>query len=97
MRPCVTHFVQDEYKPFLSGQVSMNIHDLQKWIVGLHSGKIISPESVLRLFKKVGNNSALGHGIFEDGKLKIHWHSGSSYNFQSSLAYFPETGYSILV
>lgn len=93
-----TRFTPDVYKPFLSGQVSMNIDDLQKWVFNLHSGNVISEDSLLRLFQGMENgNSALGQGIFEDGKLKIHWHSGSSYNFQSSLAFFPETNHTILL
>lgn len=92
------HFIEDTYKPFLSGQVSLDIDDLQKWVDNLHSGKIISKNSLYRLFQRFGNNeTGLGLGIFEEGKLMLHWHSGSSYNFQSSLCYFPQDKFMILL
>lgn len=92
------HFVQDTYEPFLSDQVSSNIDDLQKWVSALHSGKIISKRSVFRLFQSFENNqSALGTGVFENDELMIHWDSGSSYNFQSSLCYFPKDQNMILL
>lgn len=78
-------FVPDNYPPNMSGWVALNIEDMHNWIKSLHSGKILKPESLSKLFENYdGNQSTLGHSDFQNGKLHYHYHHGQSGNYEAS-------------
>jgi CubicO group peptidase (beta-lactamase class C family) len=72
-----------------SGWVYPSISDVFNWINSLHSGKIISKESLMLLFDSFSKNSesALGKGVFKNNELKIYQHQGSSFNYESLIHY----------
>ncbi|WP_338764522.1 serine hydrolase [Bernardetia sp. ABR2-2B] len=67
-----------------TGWVCPTINDMQKWIVSLHSGELISKESLITLSEAYSENSqsALGNGFVENNDLVIHRHHGSSSNYE---------------
>ncbi len=72
-----------------SGWVFPSINDMFNWINSLHSGKIISKESLMLLFDSFSKNteSALGKGVFKNNELMIYQHQGSSFNYESLIQY----------
>jgi|TARA_R110002072_G_scaffold192107_9_gene348882 CubicO group peptidase (beta-lactamase class C family) len=72
-----------------SGWVFPSISDLFNWVNSLHSGKIISKESLMLLFDSFSKNSesALGKGVFKNNELMIYQHQGSSFNYESLIHY----------
>ena len=72
-----------------SGWVFPNISDMFNWVNSLHSGKIISKESLMLLFDSFSKNSesALGKGVFKNNELMIYQHQGSSFNYESLIHY----------
>lgn len=73
----------------LSGWVYPTVEDLAKWMDALHTGKLISPQSLRTLLTPFSPSSqaALGQGKFIDDRLHLHQHQGSSYNFESLVYY----------
>lgn len=72
-----------------SGWVYPTVEDMAKWMVALHTGKLISPKSLKTLLTPFSPNSqaALGQGKFSNDVLHLHVHHGSSYNFESLVYY----------
>lgn len=72
-----------------TGWVCPTINDMQKWIVSLHSGKLISKESLITLSEAYSKNSqsALGRGLVENNELVLHQHHGSSSNYEAFIHY----------
>ncbi|KOY53137.1 serine hydrolase domain-containing protein [Polaribacter dokdonensis] len=72
-----------------SGWVFPSISDMFNWVNSLHSGKIISKESLMLLFDSFSKNSesALGKGVFKNNELMIYQHQGSSFNYESLIHY----------
>lgn len=82
-----------------SGWVYPTANDMYNWISSLHSGRIISKESLLQLFDAYSKNSesALGKGIFENKELLFHEHHGSSFNYESFIHYNVSKDLSIIL
>jgi CubicO group peptidase (beta-lactamase class C family) len=77
-------WVQDPQTIPVSGVVFVTAGDLYKWTQCLHSGKIISNQSIAILgnsFRK--SNGGLGATTFENDKLVLHQHDGQSRNFEA--------------
>lgn len=72
-----------------SGWVFPSISDMFNWVNSLHSGRIISKESLMLLFDSFSKNSesALGKGVFKNNELMIYQHHGSSFNYESLIHY----------
>lgn len=82
-----------------SGWVYPTANDMYNWIISLHSGKIISKESLMLLFDSYSKNSesALGKGIFENKELLFHQHHGASFNYESFIHYNIKEDLSIIL
>lgn len=82
-----------------SGWVYPTVNDMYNWLSSLHSGKIISKESLTLLFDSYSKNSesALGKGIFENKELLLHEHHGSSFNYESFIHYNMNEDLSIIL
>ncbi|WP_051554698.1 serine hydrolase domain-containing protein [Maribacter antarcticus] len=88
--PFNNDFIND--KPMdieITGWVHPTVNDMYNWIVSLHSGKLISEESLNQLFNSFSESSeaALGGGKFKNNRLLIHQHQGSSFNYESFIHY----------
>jgi CubicO group peptidase (beta-lactamase class C family) len=99
-KPFNNDFIND--KPMdieITGWVHPTVSDMRNWIGSLHSGKLISKESLAQLFDSYSKSSesALGVGKFENDKLSIHQHQGSSFNYESFIHYNVQEDLSIVL
>lgn len=79
-------YINDELMDIeFSGWVNPTINDLYQWTNYLHSGKLITKESVMTLFDAYspGSASALGIGMIKNDQLQAFQHHGSHFNFES--------------
>ncbi|RUO58620.1 serine hydrolase domain-containing protein [Pseudidiomarina insulisalsae] len=91
-------FIEDDYAPYMSGWVQLTAQDLYHWVEGLHTYKLISKDSLYELFAGYdGNQSPLGHSLFDGDTLVYHYHHGSNYNFESSLYHNPGEQFTVLL
>jgi CubicO group peptidase (beta-lactamase class C family) len=67
------------------GERFFSITDLYNWINGLHSGKIISSNSLKILAKSFDKNSesSLGYTTIEGNEIIAHSHQGSGNNYEA--------------
>ncbi len=81
------NYVESKYIDESSGWVRLTMDDLYKWSTCLHSYNIIHDSSFRELAESFGDGeSSLGHTQFENGKLTVHQHQGSNYNFEALLS-----------
>ena len=82
-----------------SGWVYPTVNDMYHWISSLHSGKIISNESLVLLFDSFSKNSesGLGKGVLKNKELLLHEHHGSSFNYESFIHYNANEDLSIIL
>ncbi|MDN7128246.1 beta-lactamase family protein [Pseudidiomarina sp. 1APR75-33.1] len=91
-------FIEDDYTPYMSGWVQLTAKDLYRWVEGLHSYQLISKDSLYELFTGYnGEQTPLGHSLFDGEALVYHYHHGSSYNFESSLYHNPGEQFTVLL
>lgn len=78
---------QDVLKYNISGWTALNLKDFYKWSETINSFKIINRESTLELFTPFskGNQTGLGEGNIENGKVIHHIHDGAAFNYQALL------------
>lgn len=78
---------QDILKYNISGWTALNLKDFYKWSNAINSFKLISPESTLELFTPFseGNQTGLGEGSIQLGKVTNHIHDGAAFNYQALL------------
>ncbi len=78
------NFVESKYTPESSGWVDMTMDDLYQWTKCLHSYRILNERSFKELAEGFGDSeTSLGGTKFENNKLIIHQHQGSSYNYEA--------------
>ncbi|MFT5884510.1 MAG: CubicO group peptidase (beta-lactamase class C family) [Arcticibacterium sp.] len=82
--------------------LSTTTSDLNKYLNALHDGEIISQESIHFLGRTadVANDdlqSPLGNLKIENGRVKQHWHHGSSGNYECLLSYYSEKRLNIII
>lgn len=65
----------------------MNLKDFYKWSEAINSFKIINSESTRQLFEPFSkdNQTGLGGGSIENGKVTSHIHDGAAFNYQALL------------
>ena len=98
--PFNNDFVNDKPSGIeFSGWVYPTVNDMYNWITSLHSEKLISKESLAQLFNSYSKDSqsALGVGRFENDKLFIHQHQGTSFNYESFIHYNVKEDISIIL
>lgn len=77
----------------------LTAHDLYLWVSALHSGKIISLESLRRLADRYDANSESSLGVAEiDAKgVSLHRHDGSGNNYEAVASYQGSSDTTILL
>ncbi|MDV7696246.1 beta-lactamase family protein [Chryseobacterium soli] len=83
---------QDQIVYNISGWTALNIRDFYTWSEAINSFKIINAESTLELFKPFsqGNQTGLGEGAIQQGKVIRHIHDGAAFNYQALLVSTPD-------
>ncbi|UWY28762.1 beta-lactamase family protein [Flavobacterium sp. TR2] len=78
---------QDILKYNISGWTALNLKDFYKWSEAINSFKIINQQSTNELFEPFSkdNQTGLGGGTMENGKVTSHIHDGAAYNYQALL------------
>jgi CubicO group peptidase (beta-lactamase class C family) len=78
---------QDILKYNISGWTALNLKDFYKWSQAINSFKIINIESTRELFEPFSkdNQTGLGGGTIENGKVTSHIHDGAAFNYQALL------------
>lgn len=83
---------QDLIKYNISGWTALNLEDFYKWSEAINSFKLITPESTTQLFIPFseGNQTGLGEGSVQHGKVVSHIHDGAAFNYQALLISNPD-------
>ena len=92
--------VNDPDMPFpISAIVHSTAKGMHAWLRGLHTGKLISNQSLQLLFESFDNNSEspLGDGVTKQKQKSFHFHQGSHFNFESIIFYDIESNNSIVL
>ncbi|MBS7254271.1 serine hydrolase domain-containing protein [Flavobacterium branchiicola] len=78
---------QDNIKYNISGWTALNLEDFYKWSQAINAFKLITPESTQELFNPFsdGNQTGLGEGNIQQGKVVNHIHDGAAFNYQALL------------
>ncbi|WP_291146115.1 serine hydrolase domain-containing protein [Flavobacterium sp. UBA7680] len=78
---------QDILKYNISGWTALTLKDFYKWSEAINSFKIINQESTRELFVPFSkdNQTGLGGGTIENGKVTNHIHDGAAFNYQALL------------
>jgi CubicO group peptidase (beta-lactamase class C family) len=77
-------YEETPYLQGMTGWVRLPILDLYRWTECLHSGRILSKESLRELsYNFPGGESSLGTTGFENGELVWHQHQGSNSNYEA--------------
>lgn len=82
----------DAIKYNISGWTALDLSDFYKWSQAINSFKLINPESTLQLFVPFseGNQTGLGEGNMQNGKVINHIHDGAAFNYQALLVSNPQ-------
>lgn len=77
----------DLLKYNISGWTALNLTDFYKWSEAINSFKIINKQSTHDLFEPFSkdNQTGLGSGTIENGKVTSHIHDGAAFNYQALL------------
>lgn len=83
---------QDVIKYNISGWTALNLEDFYKWSEAVDSFKLITKESTTELFIPFseGNQTGLGEGTVQNGKVLSHIHDGAAFNYQALLISNPD-------
>lgn len=83
---------QDVIKYNISGWTALNLEDFYKWSEAVNSFKLITKESTTELFIPFseGNQTGLGEGTVQNGKVLSHIHDGATFNYQALLISNPD-------
>ncbi|OWQ93102.1 hypothetical protein CDN99_00945 [Roseateles aquatilis] len=88
-------------QPHAAGALVANAQDLWRWNLALHGGKVLSPALYRRMTTPEGPAQASGYGFgITAGTLRGQPrldHGGGINGFVSSLAYFPQSGLTVVM
>ncbi|MEO6176605.1 MAG: serine hydrolase domain-containing protein [Flavobacterium circumlabens] len=83
---------QDLIKYNISGWAALNLEDFYKWSEAINSFKLINAASTQELCNpfSTGNQTGLGAGSVQQGKVLSHIHDGAAFNYQALLLSNPD-------
>src|SRR6476660_2833586 len=76
--------------PFSAGALYSTTEDLLRWEQGLFGGKVLKPESLVKMTTPFKQDYAFGLGVSTQNGHKMIAHDGGIQGFNTSLAYFPD-------
>ena len=79
------NFKQDKFIYPITGWTCLNLDDFNTWAASLEKFKLISPASTLQIITPAGTDeqSGLGSGTMENGRLLTHVHDGIAMHYQA--------------
>ncbi len=75
--------------PHGAGALYSTTEDLLRWETGLFGGKVLKPESLVKMTTPVKNDYAFGLGVEEKNGRKMISHGGGIEGFNTQLNYYP--------
>ncbi|MVM34104.1 hypothetical protein GO755_28990 [Spirosoma sp. HMF4905] len=83
-----SNFKESSYDQQMSGWPRLSIDDLYNWLVKLDSYQLVNKAAMQALAVDLGGNeSSLGHAVFNADKLTWHQHHGSNYNYEALMTH----------
>ncbi|HKV93245.1 MAG TPA: serine hydrolase [Candidatus Angelobacter sp.] len=76
--------------PLSAGALYSTTEDLLRWEEGLFGGKVLKPESLIKMTTPFKENYAFGLGVNTRNGHKVISHNGGIEGFNTSLAYYPD-------
>ncbi|NNF33759.1 MAG: beta-lactamase family protein [Saprospiraceae bacterium] len=80
-----------------SGSLSSTTSDIQKWIVALNIGNLLSPESTEKFFKNYGNSYGLGISVYKMFDKEVFGHDGRITGFIGDYLHYIKDDLSIII
>ena len=87
----------DMAKPYAAGSLYSTVLDLATWDRALSEGRLISKESLDRMFTPVKNDYAYGWSVTSRSGRKEIGHGGGINGFATNIAHFPEDNVCVVV
>jgi CubicO group peptidase (beta-lactamase class C family) len=76
--------------PFSAGALYSTTEDLLRWEQGLFGGKVLKPESLVKMTTPFKQDYAFGLAVSTRNGRKVIAHDGGIEGFNTSLAYYPD-------
>jgi CubicO group peptidase (beta-lactamase class C family) len=76
--------------PFSAGALYSTTEDLLRWEQGLFGGKVLKPESLVKMTTPFKQDYAFGLAVLTRNGHKVITHDGGIEGFNTSLAYYPD-------
>ncbi len=87
--------------PYSAGSMYSTVEDMYKWDQALYTEKLLTKESLDKMFTPGLNNYGCGWGIadapLEEKKVKVIAHSGGIFGFNTLIVRFPEDKHLIVI
>ncbi len=83
--------------PFAAGALYSTTEDLLRWEKGLYGGKLLKPDSLVRMTMPFRNNYAFGLEVRTVHGHKVINHGGSIQGFNTMVAYYPGDKLEVIV
>ena len=83
--------------PHAAGALYSTTEDLLRWEQGLYAGKVVTPASLEKMTTPFKNDYAFGVNVRMEKGRKLVQHGGGIEGFNTALAYYPETGTTVVV
>jgi CubicO group peptidase (beta-lactamase class C family) len=83
--------------PHAAGALYSTTEDLLRWEQGLFGGKLLTPESLVKMTTPFKDNYAFGLEVHDVGSRKVIEHGGGIEGFNTQVAYYPESKLVVIV
>jgi CubicO group peptidase (beta-lactamase class C family) len=83
--------------PHAAGSLYSTTEDLLRWEQGLFGGKLLKPESLVKMTTPFKDDYAFGLAVHTDDSRKVIEHGGGIEGFNTQVAYYPETKLVVIV
>jgi CubicO group peptidase (beta-lactamase class C family) len=76
--------------PHAAGALYSTTEDLMRWEQGLFGGKLLKPESLVKMTTPFKDDYAFGLTVHNEGSRKVIEHGGGIEGFNTQVAYYPD-------
>lgn len=83
--------------PHAAGALYSTTEDLMRWEQGLFGGKLLKPESLVKMTTPFKDDYAFGLSVHNENSHKVIEHGGGIEGFNTEVAYYPETKLVVVV
>jgi CubicO group peptidase (beta-lactamase class C family) len=76
--------------PYAAGALYSTTEDLLRWELGLFGGKLLKPESLVKLTTPFKDDYAFGLSVHNENSHKVIEHGGGIEGFNTQVSYYPD-------